>query len=303
MTFKILAIDGGGIRGLYAAYILKRIHDELNIIFSEYFDLIIGTSTGSIIAGGIAVDYPIEKIVLLYEVEGKRIFSSNRFNFNGFYKSKYSKKYLEIVLNKALGNKTLSDVKNTRLVIPATDIANGQVFVFKSSYLDEFVRDRNTKIVDAILASCSAPTYFNPSRVGTYLIADGGLWANNPALVGLTEAIGKLKMNKDDVKILSIGTGIGNRYYEIDDAETKNWGLISGWEGGKLIDTILNLQSLSSENIVRFILNDNQYLRLNFNSDKKLALDKLDIIDALKSRADQTFTYEINKIRQFLCGD
>lgn len=300
MTFKILAIDGGGIRGLYAAYILKRIHDELNIVFSEYFDLIIGTSTGSIIAGGIAVNYPIEKIVLLYEVEGKRIFSSNRLSLNGFYKSKYSKKYLEIVLNNALGNKTLSDVKNTRLVIPATDIANGQVFVFKSSYLDEFVRDRNTKIVDAILASCSAPTYFDPSQVGNYLLADGGLWANNPALVGLTEAIGKLKMNKDDVKVLSIGTGIGNQYYEIDDARSKNWGIISGWQGSKLIDTILNLQSLSSENIVRFLLNENQYLRLNFNSDKKLSLDKLDILDSLKSRADQTFTYEINKIRKFL---
>ena len=300
MKFKILAIDGGGIRGLYAAYILKRIHDELNIVFSEYFDLITGTSTGSIIAGAIAVNYPIEKIVLLYEVEGKRIFSSNRLNLNGFYKSKYSKKYLEIVLNNALGSKTLSDVKNTRLVIPATDIANGQVFVFKSSYLDEFVRDRNIKIVDAILASCSAPTYFDPSQVGNYLLADGGLWANNPALVGLTEAIGKLKVNKDDVKVLSIGTGMGNQYYEIDDAGSKNWGIISGWQGSKLIDTILNLQSLSSENIVRFLLNENQYLRLNFTSDKKLSLDKLDILDTLKSRADQTFTYEFNKIRKFL---
>ena len=303
MTFKILAIDGGGIRGLYPAYILKRIHEELNIVFSEYFDLIIGTSTGSIIAGAIAVDYPIEKVVLLYEVEGNKIFSSNNLSFNGLYKSKYSKKHLENILNKALGNKTLSDVTKTRLVIPATDIANGQAFLFKSPYLDEFVRDKNTKIVDAILSSCSAPTYFDPNRIDNYLLADGGLWANNPAGVGLTEAIGKLKINKDDVKILSIGTGIGHQYYEIDGAEKENWGLISGWKGSKLIDTILNLQSISSENTVKLILGDSQYLRLNFNSDTKLALDKVDIIDALKSRADQTLTYQINNIRNFILNN
>lgn len=300
MSFKILAIDGGGMRGLYAAYLLKRIHEELNVIFSEYFDLIIGTSTGSIIAGAIAVDYPIEKIVLLYEVEGRKIFSSNGFSLSGFYRSKYSKRYLEIILNKALGNKTLSDVKKTRLIIPATDIANGQVFVFKSSYLDEFVRDKNTKIVDAILSSCAAPTYFDPNRVDNYLLADGGLWANNPALVGLTEAIGKLKIDKDDVSILSIGTGVGTQYYEIDGAENRNWGMANGWQGSKLIDTILNLQSISSENMTRLVLGDRQYLRLNFKSDTKLAMDKLDILDSLKSRADQTFTYEINKIKSFI---
>ena len=117
MSFKILAIDGGGIRGLYAAYLLKRIQEEINILFSDYFDLIIGTSTGSIIAGAIATDYPIDKVVLLYEVEGKKIFSSNSLSLGGFYKSKYSKKHLEAILNKAFGSKTLSDIKKTRLII------------------------------------------------------------------------------------------------------------------------------------------------------------------------------------------
>ncbi|BAS55237.1 patatin [Leptolyngbya boryana NIES-2135] len=300
MAFKILAIDGGGIRGLYAAYILKRIHEELGIVFSKHFDLIIGTSTGSIIASALAINYPIEKVVMLYEVEGKKIFSPNSFSLNGLYKSKYSRRYLEKILNKALGNKTLSDVQDTRLVIPATDIANGQVFVFKSSYLDEFIRDKNTKIVDAILASCSAPTYFDPSRVDNYLLVDGGLWANNPALVGLIEAIGKLKIDKDQVKILSVGTGIGHRYYEIDGAEDRKWGLSNGWQGSKLVDTILNLQSISSENMVKLVLRDDQYLRLNFNSDVKLAMDSLSILDSLKSKADQTFTYQINNIQSFL---
>ena len=300
MTFRILAIDGGGIRGLYAAYILKRIHEEFKVKFSEHFDLIVGTSTGSIIAGLIAVDHPIEKVVLLYEIEGKNIFFSNSFSLSGLCKSKYSKTHLERVLNKELGNKTLSDVKNTRLVIPATDIANGQVFVFKSSYLDEFVRDRNTKIVDAILSSCSAPTYFDPQKIDNYLLADGGLWANNPALVGFTEAMGKLEIAKDDIRILSIGTGIGKHYYKIDGAEARNWGLLNGWERQKLIDTILNLQSISTENIVKFLLKQESYLRLNFSTDTNLSLDRIDILEELKTRADRTFTYEASKIKNFL---
>ncbi|MBD1932763.1 MULTISPECIES: CBASS cGAMP-activated phospholipase [Cyanophyceae] len=300
MVFKILAIDGGGIRGLYAAYILKRIREEFDIIFSEYFDLIVGTSTGSIIAGALAVDRPIEKIVIIYEVEGRKIFTSNSFSLNGFYRSKYSKKHLENILNKEIGNKILSDIKKTRLIIPATDIANGQAFVFKSSYLEEFVRDKNIKIVDAILSSCSAPIYFDPNRLENYLLADGGLWANNPALVGLTEAIGKLEIDKNDVRILSIGTGIGKHYYKIDSAETRNWGLVNGWEGKKIIDIILNLQSTSAENIVRLILKEEKYLRLNFITDSKLSLDKLDILEELKTKADHTFTYEVNKIKSFL---
>ncbi|PHV61935.1 CBASS cGAMP-activated phospholipase [Cyanobacterium aponinum] len=301
MTFKILAIDGGGIRGLYPGHILQRIHEEFKINFSEYFDLIIGTSTGSIIAGSLAIDYPIEKVVLLYEVEGEKIFSKNNFNLGGIYQSKYSKKHLERVLNKVFGNKTLSDVKkNTRLVIPATDIANGQVFVFKSPYLKEFVRDRNTKIADAILSSCSAPTFFDPNKIENYLLADGGLWANNPTLVGLTEAIGKLKLDQDDIKILSIGTGLGKQYYSIDHALNKKWGFINGWERTKLIESILNLQSISTENIVKFLVKEDNYLRLNFISDRKLDLDNTKTLESLKTKADHTFTYESEKIRQFL---
>jgi len=76
-VFKILAIDGGGIRGIFAAQILKRIKDELKIEFHKEFNLIAGTSTGSIVAGGLAIDYPIESIVSLYKNEGEKIFQRN----------------------------------------------------------------------------------------------------------------------------------------------------------------------------------------------------------------------------------
>lgn len=92
-------------------------------------------------------------------------------------------------------------------MIPSTDIVNGQVFVFKSNYDKDFTRDPDIKISDAVLSSCCAPVYFNPNKVGNYLLADGGLWANNPVLVGITEALSpRFNKNIDEVKILSFHT-------------------------------------------------------------------------------------------------
>jgi len=74
--FRILALDGGGLRGVYTAHILKRIQEDEGIVFSEYFDLITGTSTGAILAGALATNQDIDNIINLYKKEGQNIFSS-----------------------------------------------------------------------------------------------------------------------------------------------------------------------------------------------------------------------------------
>lgn len=299
MPFRILSIDGGGIRGIYPAYILKRIQEEFKVDFSEWFDLIIGTSTGAIIAAALAIDHPIARIVELYEKEGRQIFQEQPWSFFGFNKSQYGKQHLRKLLEEVFGQRTLSDAK-TRLTIPATDISNGRVYVFKSPYLDEFVRDKNIGIVEAVLASCSAPSYFDPQKVGEYLLADGGLWANNPSLVAVTEAVGKLRGNLNEVRLFSLGAGLGQKYYDPHNAERRKWGLIRGWGGKKLVDTLLNLQSISAQNMAGLLLADSNFLRINFESDGELALDSTEIVSWLKSRADQDFTYNASKIKSFL---
>jgi len=295
---KILTIDGGGIRGVYPAHILSRINEELGINFSEYFDLIVGTSTGAIIAAALSIDYPVSKIVKLYKEKGDEIFRKNKFGAFGFLAAKYDNRSLIKELKATFGDKTLSDT-STRLMIPATDIGNGQVYVFKSNYLDEFVRDKNTKILDAVLASCSAPAFFKPHLVKDYLLADGGLWANNPSLAALIETAGKLNGSLQDIKMLSIGTGIGNRYYSVSKPN-RLWGLVTGWKGKKLIDMILNLQSKSAQNMVGLMLNRNQYLRINFEKEKPLSLDDIRSVSDLISVADHDFTYNYNNIKDFL---
>lgn len=301
--FYILSIDGGGIRGVFAAQILKRIKEELKIIFFEKFDIIAGTSTGSIIAAGLAIDYPIEEIVDLYKTKGRKIFffnysdKFNWINWKGFFKSKYSNRYFKQELLSVFQDKTLSNTK-TKLIIPASDISNGNIFIFKSNYDPNFVRDKDIKIADAVLASCSAPTYFDPHVIKNYLLVDGGLWANNPSLVALTEAMGRrFKVPRENIRIISIGTGAGKKYYDPKDAN-KQWGL-KQWGTG-LVSTVMELQSVNVENIVRFILGDDKFLRINFEADSGIALDDIDSIENLISRADEKFTYYFEKIKKFL---
>ncbi len=302
-NFYILSIDGGGIRGVFAAHILKRIQEELNIKFYEKFDLIAGTSTGSIIAAALAIDYPIEKIVNLYLDEGQKIFEHNYssffnfFNWKGFFKSKYKSRYLKSKLADVFGETTLSQTK-TNLLIPATDISNGNVFVFKSNYDKEFVRDINTPISSAVLSSCSAPTYFKPNQLKEYLLADGGLWSNNPSLVALTEAMGRrFNVHKECIRILSIGTGGSKKYYDVADHK-RQWGL-SQWGLG-LLETIMNLQSVNVVNIVNFILEGKGVLRINFEAHEKVSLDDLKSVNSLVSKADEIFTYNFSRINDFL---
>lgn len=300
---RILAIDGGGIRGIYPAYILQRMEEEFGIKYSEHFDLIVGTSTGSIIAAALATDYPIADVVKLYEKRGKQIFKRKLFGWGGLFASRYSSKSLYNELVRVFAELTLSDTK-TKLVIPTTDIGNGCVHVIKSNYDSNFIRDPKRKITDTVLASCSAPTYFAPHISNNYLLADGGLWANNPSLVALTEAITRLGVNKDDISLLSLGTGIGEQFYahHVNPWLPWNWswGFASRWRGSKLIDTIMNLQVKSSENTVGLILGSEQYLRINFSSEKTLSLSDSNSVQGLKSKADTDFTMHSEKIRQFL---
>lgn len=293
--FTILAIDGGGIRGIFAAQILKRMQEELQIDPAE-FDLITGTSTGSIIAGALAAGLSIQEIVSFYENEGPKVFRSQAFSFFGYLRSNYESSYLESALKHTIPDIVLGSVSK-RLIIPATDILNGNVHVFKSGYLPEFVRDRNVKLVDAILASCSAPGYFNPHQVNPYLISDGGLWANNPSLVAVIEAIGKLQIDIPAIRLLSIGTGASKAFYSF--SKPKPWGLLTTWGLRKLVDMIFNLQSDASTNMAGLLVPTNS-LRLNFQSDHRLPLDDTRCIPTLLGKADYTFTHNSEKIRTLL---
>ena len=294
--FHILALDGGGTRGIYSAQILASIEQVSGVPIKEQFDLIAGTSTGSIVAGAVAAGIPMAKIVELFRTESPRIFRRRWFSWLHI-RSKYPSHPLGQIVRAYLPDMTLGEI-STPLMITSSDISTGGVHVFKSRYLKElgapYVRDGNVALSDAILASCVAPTYFDPMPVGDFLLADGGLWANNPSIIALTEAISKFRQSVEQVHILSIGTGHSVNLY----THNRFWGLITGWGRRKLVAYVLRLQSEASANMAKLLLGD-RYLRLDPEIED-WALDDIKHRDSLKALAIKDFTQQSEAIAKNL---
>jgi len=303
--FRILSLDGGGIRGLYSAQMLKKIQNECGVNLYNDFDLIVGTSTGSILAGAIVQKIDLDRVISLYEYEGKNIFKKRWFSKIGLFTHKYDPQPLMQQLKNIFGNTTLGDIDKP-LMINATDIGNASQFVFKTTFNGQkdsngntkhLIRDKDIALYDAILASSSAPIFFPPHKIGNCLLADGGLWANSPVLVALAEAKKIFNVEPHDVVIVSIGTGVEENDYKID---TKYWGFLTGWKSSKLISIILNLQTKSNSSLLRFLMPKENVLRLTFTSDKTLPLDDTTQNKNLLSRAEKDFSERHSEIQAFI---
>lgn len=296
--FYILALDGGGARGIYPAQVLTNLERQLGGSVKDCFDLIAGTSTGSIIAGAAAAGMPMSEVVTLFEQEAPRIFRRRLLRRGGF-RSRYDHQLLGSVIRCHLPAKTLGEIA-TPLLITSSDIGSGGVYVFKSKYLQEvgrdYVRDGNVPLADAILASCAAPTYFDPAAVGNYLLADGGVWANNPSIIALTEAMSAFGQGLGDVSILSLGTGHAALFYR----RQRNWGALTGWGGVKLFAYMMSAQSQASANMSKLLLQD-RYLRLDPETEH-WAMDDTKHLGNLKALADRDFAANFGRIQAHIKG-
>lgn len=211
--FKILSIDGGGIKGLYSSTILEHLEQRFGTL-SEYFDMICGTSTGGLIALGLALKIPAKQISTIYEKHGRKIFP-RRNKLGGimrqtFWKGKYSDKPLKEVLREVFGEKKVADLDNL-VCIPSYSITDARPWIFKRDH-GKLDRDNKALLVDVALATSAAPTYFPLCEIPYYnnkQFIDGGVWANNPTLVGVIEAltyfVGKAK-EFSSIEILSISS-------------------------------------------------------------------------------------------------
>jgi uncharacterized protein len=214
--FKILTIDGGGIKGLYSSKIIEHIEEHYNCKIGNYFDMICGTSTGGILALGLSLGIEAKELSKLYEIKGNKIFPKQnkkiatlkQLLLNG----KYDDAPLRIALKETFSDKKIKDCNNL-LCIPSYSYTDARPWVFKKDHIEgKLIRDNNTLCVDVALATAAAPTYFPLSEIDYYdskQFVDGGIWANNPSLVGFIEAItyfvGKGK-KYDRLMILSISS-------------------------------------------------------------------------------------------------
>jgi uncharacterized protein len=195
-VFKVLSIDGGGIKGLYSARILENFEKTFNCHIADYFDLICGTSTGGLIALGLSLNIPVKDISKLYNEGGDKIFPQQNSILSGFrqlfLRSKYDNSELKKELEKMFGERTIAE-SNCLLCIPAFSITDGRAFIFKYDHKEgKLSRDNNTRYVDIALATSAAPAYLPIVTIDSYdrkQFIDGGIYANNPTLVGVMEAL------------------------------------------------------------------------------------------------------------------
>ncbi len=295
--FKILSLDGGGVRGIFSARVLDLINKKLDIDIYNTFDLVVGTSTGSVVAAAVATKYNLSKLVKDYDCCATKIFKK-RFSLCGLLKSKYDAKVLENLLRDSFGETTLGNIKKP-LIINATNVSTGKVHVFKSSYQKDrrngdYFRDREVPLYKAVLASCAAPVYFDPVDIEGDLVCDGGLWANNPAVVGYVDAISNFQETHTNIRMLSIGAGKQNQFY----FPASWWGLLTGWKKEKIVSFAMLSQTQYAENCLNLIMHDN-LLRIN-PVIKNWKLDDCKTLRVLKSLALHEVTNSGESIKGFL---
>ena len=298
-TFKILTLDGGGTRGIYSAQLLALVEQELDMPIKESFDLIAGTSTGAIIAGAIVSDISMDEIVTLFETESPGIFQKKWYR-NLLFSSKYSEDVFAQAIAKHIPAKPLSEI-STPLIITSSEITTSELYLFRSNYAEKLghgeYSDGDVCIRDAVVASCSAPTFFAPKSLNNLLYADGGLWANNPSIAAYTEALTIFGKDVSEVKILSIGTGHATTMYR----KKRRWGFLLGWGGPKLVSFVMMLQSQASAKMVKLLLKDN-YMRICPSIDF-WDIDSAKPLKKLKSMAIRDFANLSVGIKVFLNMD
>jgi patatin-like phospholipase/acyl hydrolase len=235
---KILAIDGGGIRGIIPAMLLAHIESITGRPIAKLFDLIAGTSTGGILALGLTIPkttssqlYRAQHFVDMFEHEGSRIFSRSFWRWiiacGNLREEKYSVAGIEAVLADCFGDARLRDAV-TDVLVCSYEIERSFPFFFKSSNAHERT-DYDFPARMVARATSAAPTYFEPMKLpaGTntdhYTLIDGGVFANNPAACALVEAK-TTHPEATDFLVVSLGTGALIHSLSYNAART--WGVV-----------------------------------------------------------------------------
>nr|WP_256522443.1 CBASS cGAMP-activated phospholipase [Halobacillus sp. A5] len=300
---KILCIDGGGIRGILPVTILKAVEQDRQIQVGKDFDLIAGTSTGSIIAASIALNKKMEDVLEFYQTYGKKIFK--RQAKVGLFKSVYSDRDLREMLRQVFGEIKLSEIEKP-LLIPAVDITHGRPFTYRSHVNESDKSREDVHLWNAVLSSCSAPVYFPPNNISQhYLSIDGGLWANNPSIAAITEVIQSFHTSLENIQVLSFGTG--RQKIEFSFTKNKYWGLRQ-WmplqlpslkTKPKLLDLALHLSSESVSYHSQLLLGD-RYLRIDDDLTKEVPFDDINCMNDLMTLGEQVYQRNKDAILQFL---
>jgi patatin-like phospholipase/acyl hydrolase len=292
-NFRILSIDGGGIRGVLSAVLLNRLLGEYPALLQDRANpitMFAGTSTGGILALGLAAGLTPARIRDLYVTHGKLIFDSSWardvIEIGGLSGSKYDNVNLKQILQDTFGALTLKDLK-PRVLISSFSLDNQapdpSSRTWKPKFFHNFIgadSDGDSLVVDVAMSTSAAPTYF-PSY-GVFI--DGGVVANNPSMSAVAQALDRRnqpgeRATLDEIKLLSVGTGASLQYIAGQDHD---------WGDAQWIKPILNVMMDGSVGVADFEcrqLLGNRYCRVEpiFPAGKSFPIDDVSkIVDLME---------------------
>ncbi len=312
--YKILSIDGGGIRGIIPALVLVEIEKRTGKPIHEIFDLVAGTSTGGIIAVGLNIPdektgkarYVAKDVVKLFQNRGQIIFLQDTWRSImtglGLLEERYSHEGLLEVLEDYCGDLELKCAL-TDVLLTSYDLNSKKPFFFKSRLAKQLVKE-NFKMKHVIRATTAAPTYFEPLQLLSmadshisYSLVDGGIVANNPAMCAFAEAVA---LNHSNILIVSLGTG--DKTEEISYKDAVNWG-IARW-----FRPLLTLMMNGNNDTVDYQLKEifaarqgSYYYRLQINLPKEnIEFDNTtpENINILEKKAEDLIIKENNNLEE-----
>ncbi len=269
--FRVLALDGGGIRGLFTASFLATLEDLGGGGVGDHFDLIVGTSMGGIIALALAYGTPARQVLDLFLEKGRRVFARPR-RLGMLLRPKYDNRFLAATLREFFGSKVLNDV-TTPVCVTSYELENSYPRVWKDQHASDLGPAGDEPAWKVALASSSAPVFFPGTQVckGDSHV-DGGLFANNPALIGVTEAVRYFGQPLGTIRTLSVGAG--ERAERIPYEKARRMGI---WVWGTAaIEHMLIAQARISHEIAVRLLDPELYLRVNVPLERPYALDDYD---------------------------
>lgn len=301
LKMNFLTLDGGGSKGVYTLGILKEFEALVNKPLHEFFDVVYGTSTGSIIAALIGLGHTVSEIEEMYFDLIPKIMKKS----SASGKSSMLKKEL----TKVFGDKTFEDFK-TGVSIVATNYTTEKPLIFKRDVQQAYKMKNTFKpgfgctIETAVLASCAACPIFEKVTVktqnqGTLTAIDGGFIANNPTLFAITDATQSLKIAPEDIAILSLGTG---NFIETSLGFKTN--LYKSLSFVQLFEKILKANTNTTEILISLLFKHIPLVRINdtYNQPEygtnlvECNLKKLDILHSLGRQSYGTHEDSIKSI-------
>jgi patatin-like phospholipase/acyl hydrolase len=277
--FRILSIDGGGIRGVFPAAFLAELEKRFlgGSSITNHFDMIAGTSTGGIIALALARGLTAQEALNIYVERGDRIFPSavglGKLSkmMRWIFRPKHDQSMLKEELLRIFGDKVLDDAI-TRLVIPGFEGRHGEPFLYKTPHHPDYQKDRHKKFAHLALHTTAAPSYYPGVDDDGYIMIDGGIWANNPIMNALVDALACFDVAREDVRILSLGTGEST--FTID--KRAQHGGVKEWAFMRSFNAAARAQSRNALGQAYLLVGKNNVTRIDVpESDAPIAMDDL----------------------------